>query len=61
MFIIIYSSTSIAHAKPPSGYLTPIGGGNIGMEENAAYRHMRNESGQHELPSGDSKTVYANI
>ena len=52
-------------AKPPSDsltpvsdYLTPIGGGNIEMKDNAAYGHMRNESGQHVSPSGDSEIVY---
>ena len=45
-------------AKPPSDYLTPIGGGNIEMEENAECGHVTSQSGQHVTPSGDSENVY---
>ena len=56
--IVLYPSTARAQsAKPPSDYLTPIGGGNIKMEENAAYGHVTSSSGQHVPPSGDSETV----
>ena len=60
--IVLYTPCSAAlSSKPPSDYVTPIGGGNIEMKENAAYGHMRNESGQHVSPSGDSENVYDNI
>ena len=50
---VIYSST-----MPPSNYLTPIGGGNIEMEENAAYGHVTSQSGQHVPPPDDSENVH---
>ena len=50
---VIYSS-----AMPPSNYLTPIGGGNIEMEENAAYGHVTSQSGQHVPPPDDSENVH---
>ena len=55
--IVLYTPCSASlSAKPPSDYLTPIGGVNIEMKENAAY--VRSQSGRYEPPSGDSETVY---
>ena len=51
LFVIICSLS----AKPPSDYLTPIGGGNIEMEENV---DVTSQSGQHVPLSGDSENVY---